>query len=525
LLRMTLMENHPNELTGAAPPDTSSLDRSLVLGVAWTAGMKWLTQVVSWGSTLLVARILTPGDYGVYGMAMFYMGLVAPIYDLGLSAAVIQRRDMTREQVARLGGLSLVYALGFSLLCIAASPAVAAFYRDGRVEPVAIMLSVMFMITAPQMLPRALMARDLEFRKLAWIDGVAAITLMTANLVFALLGFRYWSFVYGGLISAVVTTVLALSWAPHPIAWPSQFRSIRSAATFGWQVAFARVGTYVYSNADFAVVGRALGGAILGAYTFGWTLATIPVDRISSLVERVIPSVLSAAQKDVAALRRYALALSEGLAFIVLPLAVGMSLTADHLVRIALGPNWTGAVGPLRLLAFYGGFRAIATVIAPIIVATGHSRRDLQYTLFAVLVLPPLFFAGSRWGAEGVAAAWAVGFPIVMFPAYRFAFRLLDLRASAYVRALWPAIASSAVMAIMVLTARRLTPASYPLIAQFAIEVVVGAVSYTSVIMLRHGARARAFLALLTRFRGGQAAEEQTGAAVDAESTAPAGAV
>jgi PST family polysaccharide transporter len=507
------METHSNASTTA---DTSSLDRSLVLGVAWTAGMKWVTQVVSWGSTLLVARILSPGDYGIYGMAMFYMGLVAPIYDLGLSAAVIQRRDMSREQVARLGGLSLLYALGFSLLCMAASPIIAAFYREPRVEPVVIMLSLMFMITAPQMLPRALMARELEFRKLAWVDGTAAITLMVGNLIFALLGFRYWSFVYGGLISATVTTVLAVVWTPHPIAWPAQFRSIRSAATFGWQVAFARVGTYVYSNADFAVVGRVLGRAVLGAYTFGWTLATIPVDRISSLVERVIPSVLSAAQNDDAALRRYALALSEGLAFLVLPLAVGMSLTADHLVRIALGPQWTGAIAPLRLLAFYGGFRAVATVIPPIIVATGHSRRDLQYTLFAVVVLPPLFFTGAHWGAQGVAAAWAIGFPIVMFPAYRFAFRLLGLRPAAYFRALWPAVSSSAVMALMVLTARRLMPANYPIAVQFATEVAVGAISYLGVIALRHRARARAFLALLKRLRGG-AADANEAPAISAE--------
>src|SRR6185503_3324729 len=395
-----------------ASTDTASLDRSLVVGVAWTAGMKWLTQVVSWGSTLLVARILTPSDYGLYGMAMFYMGLVAPIYDLGLSAAIIQRRDMDREQVARLGGLSLIYAFGFSLLCMALSPVVASFYHEPRVEGIVLLLSVMFMITAPQMLPRALLARELQFRKLAWLDSVAAITLMVGNLVFALLGFRYWSFVYAGMISAVITTGVAMSWAPHRISWPSQFRSIRSAATFGWQVAFARVGEYVYTNADFAVVGRALGGAVLGAYTFGWTLATIPIDRVSALVERVIPSVLSAAQNDVAALRRYTLALTEGLAFIVLPLAIGMSITADHLVRLGLGPQWSAAVGPLRLLAFYGGFRAIATIIPPVLVATGHARRDLHYTFFAVLVLPPLFFAGSHWGAVGVAAAWALGFPI-----------------------------------------------------------------------------------------------------------------
>ena len=97
-----------------------------------------------------------------------------------------------------------------------------------------------------------------------------------------------------------------------------------------------------------------------------------------------------------------------------------------------------------------------------------------------------------------------------MFPAYRFAFRLLGLRPAAYFRALWPAVSSSAVMALMVLTARRLMPPNYPIAVQFAVEVAVGAISYVGVIALRHRARARAFLALLKRLRGGAADEDQT---------------
>jgi PST family polysaccharide transporter len=476
--------------------------------------MKWATQIVSWASTLVIVRLLTPADYGLYGMALVYTGLVAPIYDLGVSAAIVQRHDLSGDQIAKLGGLSLLYGLFFSIVSILLASAIGAFYREPVVAPLIVTLSIACLITAPQMLPRALMARRLEFRRLAWVDGVQSLSLTSSIIIFALLGYRYWSLAYAALVSAAVTTVLTLVWAPHRIAWPRQFRSIAGEATFGWNVALARVGTYGYSNADFLIVGRVLGKAALGAYEFGWTLATIPVDRLSSLVARVIPSILSRVQHDRAELRRYLLGLSEGLAFVALPLAIGMALTADDFVRIAAGPAWAGAVMPLRLLAFYGGFRAIATVISPVLVATGHAKRDLQYTLFSLIVLAPAFILGARWGTSGVAAAWIVAFPIASYPSYRAVFKIVELHPLTYVRTLWPPLAACIVMALMVMAVRAAAPATFPVGGRFAIEVAVGAITYAGVIRLRYWSRVQTFLALV---RGGA-----TSTAADPEAVAAA---
>ena len=459
--------------------------------------MKWATQVVSWASTLIIVRLMSPGDYGLYGMALVYTGLVAPIYDLGVSAAIVQRHDLSDEKIARLGGLSLLYGFGFSALSVAVAPLIAAFYKEPEVARIIMFLSVAYFVTAPQMLPRALMARRLQFQKLAWVDGLQSIALTVSTIIFALLGYRYWSLAYAAMISSVLTTMLTVAWAPHKISWPSQFRLISGEAAFGWNVALARVGTYTYSNADFAVVGRVLGKAALGAYEFGWTLATIPVDRVSAFVSRVIPSVLSRVQDDRAELRRYCLGLSEGLAFVALPLAAGMALTADDFVLLAIGPRYAGAIWPLRLLAFYGGFRAIATVISPMLVATGHARTDLKYTVFSILVLAPLFYVGAHWGTTGVAAAWIVGFPIASYPSYRTVFRLIDLDVRTYLRTLWPPIAASAVMAIAVAGVRMTMSQSLPLAVRFACEVAVGAIAYLAVIRIGFWSRIQTFVQLV----------------------------
>ena len=489
----------------AAGPATRlrTLDRSLLLGVAWTAGMKWGTQILSWASTLLVARLLSPADYGLFGMAMVYAGFVAPIYDLGLSAAIVQRYGIgeDRDAVARLGGLSILYGAAFSVLSILLARPIARFYGEPAVAWIVTVLAAAFFVTSFQMVPRAVLSRDLRFRTLAFLDGVAALSLTVATLGLALAGWRYRALVYGQAFSAVVTTVAAIVWARHRIALPRRIASLRPAIAFGWHVSASKIAWYVYTNADFAVVGRVLGKIALGSYTFGWTIATIPVDRVSQLVSRVMPSVLAAVREDRDALRRYFLAISEGLAVVALPLSAGLALTADHFVLLALGERWRPAIVPLALLGVYAGFRSLATLLSPILVATNQARRNMQFTILAACVLPVMFWLGAHWkGTAGVALAWIIGFPLVSAPMYRHTMRTLGVTAGAYLRALWPGLSGTLAMSLAVVGAR-VVAAPLPLAARFAIEVATGILVYAGITWLLHRARLRAFLALLRELR------------------------
>jgi O-antigen/teichoic acid export membrane protein len=482
--------------TASLPLRDKALDRSLVVGVAWTAGMKWGTQILSWASTLLVARLLSPTDYGLFGMAMVFQGFLAPIYDLGIGAAIIQRRDLSEDEIARLGGLTLQFGAAFALLTVAAAAPVASFYREPAVRWILMMLALGSAVAAFQTIPRTILARRLQFRTIALIDGVAALSQTACTVALAIAGYRYQALVYGAVLGAVISTVIAAAAAPHRYAWPRRASKLRDAMRYGWHVTLSRIGWYLYTNADFAIVGRVLGKGALGAYTFGWTIATIPVDRVASLVGRVIPSVFASIQDNVPAMRRYCLGVTEGLAFVVLPLSAGLAITADDFVRVVLGERWAAAIGPLRLLAFYGGFRSLATVVSPILVATGHARRNLQFTLLAIAVLPPLFYLGTRWGPTGVAAAWIVGFPLVSLPAYAFTLRMLAISASDYVAALWPALSATAAMSAAVIIARVAT-GHWPLAARFPLEVLVGALAYVGVVLSLHRGRIEAFRDLL----------------------------
>ena len=473
------------------------LDRSLVKGIAWTGGMKWLTQLLSWASTLVVARLLTPRDYGLVGMALLYLGFVQLVNELGLGAVLVQRPKLETDQIARIGGLAALLGVGwFGISTLVAIP-LALFFKEPAVRGIVVVEGATFILRGLQVVPRGLLTRHLEFRALAWIDALEGVVLAAATLTLALCGLRYWSLVLGSVIGGLTTTVVLNVRQPHRIVWPSRLRSIAAEIRFGWRVLAGQVAWYTYDNADFAVVGRVLGSAALGAYSIGWQLANLPVERLSALVGRVAPAVFARVQQDGAELRRYVAGVTEGLSLLTFPAAAGMALLADEFVALVLGPHWHAAITPLRLLAIYGGLRSVATVPPQVILATGHPEKNMRFNLLMAAILPLLFFGAARRGASAVALAWVVGYPLLQVPTFlRYMLRLIEMPATQYLRSLWPAATSTGVMVLAVLALRQATPHGWPLLAAFALHVVAGVAVYTTALVLLHRGRVRVFRGL-----------------------------
>lgn len=459
------------------------LDRSLMHGVAWTGALKWATQIFSWAATLVIARLLTPEDYGILVMANVYLGFISLVNEFGLGPAIIRQRDLTEDQISAIGGVSV--GLSVALMAVSAIVAgpIAAFYEEEAVRWVIIALSVTFLTTGLRVLPRALLTRDLRFKRVAAIDAVESISSMLITLVLAALGFRYWSLVLGGVLSSSLATGVALKWRPHRRHWPRDFEQVRPSLLYGWHIVVSRFAWYLYSNADFAVVGRMFGKTNAGGYGFAWTLASIPVTRISALVMQVTPAIFSAVQDSKEQLARYFLRLSEGLALITLPFSVGVSLVAREFVLVALGPEWRPAIVPLQLLAFYAGFRSITTLHPQVMMAVGRSREQMRYSLLALVIMPPLFYLGGKLGGmSGVAWAWIVGYPLVMIPPYRAVFEITGLTFSKYFAALWPSILGSAAMAAAVLGVTRLLPEDMAPVELLIVKAVIGAAVYAAMV-------------------------------------------
>jgi len=366
-----------------------------------------------------------------------------------------------------------------------------------------IVSSATFLTGSLQVVPRALLAKDLDFRRLAWADATEGIVTTFATLTFALLGLHFWALVLGPIVGRTTSTIVVAAWRWHRVAWPRDFGSIASAVAFGWHMVVARVAWYLYSNADFAVVGRVLGKVPLGGYTFGWQISSIPIERVTALVMGVTGPVFSTVQSDKATLQRYLRNLTEGLAFITFPVAIGLALVADVFVLTLLGEHWRPAIVPLRFLALSAALRSVTPLLPQIIVSTGSSKQNMQFTMVAALVMPLLFWVGARWGTGGVAIAWVLGYPAFVLPLFLAkVLRITGMTLGDYLRALSPAAWASLVMAAVVLCVRAATPPTWPVGLELATQSLAGAATYAAVLYAVHRARMLEFLGLIRSLRG-----------------------
>jgi PST family polysaccharide transporter len=487
--------------SGAA--DLRHLDRSLFRGVAWTGVAKLTGQTASWASTLVVARLLSPDDYGVYGLALLYLGLLQTVSDAGIGPAVIARQDLTARDLAQLNTVAVGTGIAGSLFTVAVAPFFSAFFRDPRLTAAVAVLGLTFVIGALGNVPSALLRRDMRFKPLAAYESLQAIVTAVASVAMAAAGFGYWTLVGAALLASGAGTAAVLVRNSVPFARP-EIRRLRTVLGFGAEVSAQRLTWYWYANADFAVVGRMLGGRFVGAYSLAFTLANTAVDKIGLLILQVAPSVLSHVQHDPAALRRYVLLLTECLTVLVAPATLGLAIVAPEFVAAILGSKWEGMVRPLQILAGFSTIRMIMPLFNQLLLVTGRQRIGTVGNLMLLVVMPPAFVIGAWLGdITGVALAWLLVFPIVASWQVVHALRAIALPVREYVRVgLWPALSSCAVMAAVVIGVRMLLLGSgWSPLARLVVEILVGIPAYTAPLYLLHGQRVRAALAGLRNAR------------------------
>jgi teichuronic acid exporter len=464
--------------------DSATVDRFLVSGMAWTAVLRWTAQIVSWLGTAVAARVLSPGDYGLVAMAMLAIGLVRMVEDFGMDAVLVQDRTISGERQARLGGLILAAGALLCGLFILLSVPIAAFFHEPQVAALIAALSVLCIADSIQVIPRATLQREMEFRKLAALQLIQVVATQLVLVVGAHLGWGVWALVFNSLGGAAAATLVLLWWRPVRLSWPRQIAQLSAPLLQGWRILASRFAYYAYSSADQTVVARMLGKDALGVYSFATTFSTTISQEISSVLSRVVPGVFSSVQHLRDELRRYFLVLTELLCYLALPVSFGMAVTADLVVAIVLGPQWDAVVLPLRILCIYAAFYSCQVLVSHVLMWTGRFRANMWCSVLAAVLLPIGFYVGTRWGLAGIAWAWVVVFPLANLPAFVIAFRTIGGSFWLWLNAFVPALMGCIVMTAAVLGLRAFLPATLPLPVYVTACVLAGLVAYVGTLLL-----------------------------------------
>jgi O-antigen/teichoic acid export membrane protein len=461
----------------------ANLDRSLARAVAWNATARWISQILSWVSTIVIARMLTPYDYGIIGMASLYLNLAMYVSQAGIGDAIIALRDLTQEQIAELNTMALILGAALvGLSCGVARP-IAGFFSTPPLIHVLMISSLIYGFSAFQVVPRALLQKELRFKLLAGIETARTSFQILATVVFAWLHFRYWSLVIGYLVASASSCVLILYWKRHEFRLP-RLDQMKRELRYGRQIILSRVAWYSYENADFGVAGRVLGSVPLGNYTVAWNISSAPLEKIANLVTGVTPAYFSAVQTDKSELRRYLLRLTEILSLITVPASIGLALVADYVVKGLLGPKWIGVIGPLRLLGLFVATRSLATFLPNLLTAIGDSAFVMWAMVGSAITMPLAFLIGSHWGTSGIAGAWLLAYPIIIAPVYYRVFQKTGMRLGQYLKVLVPSLNASIIMVIAVLGVRAILRARISPVLELSVLSGIGAVAYGGALLV-----------------------------------------
>ena len=496
------VEPDPNPITTASAVSSAhtQMDRSLATSLAWRATADWSSQILSWASLVIVARLLSPADFGIVSMAVILLPYLKYVSEFGIPRAIITLRDMSQEQIAQLNTIAVLMGLTcFGVASLMAKP-VAIFFRTQALAPVVIVTCLVLIPQGARAVSEGLLSRDMKFGELSFFDAINAIVTAVTTLVLAILGYGYWSLVIGNVVGVSVRCVLLLRSRPHRFALPRLSR-VREPLQFGWHVLVSTVALNSYQRLDNLTAGRVLGQTALGFYGIAWNLANVPLEKVTSLVTYVIPSYLAAVQSDLSAVRRYVRTLTEGLALATFPATIGLGLVARELIPLAFGPKWNAVVLPLEILSVYAAFRSIPAFLAKVLTAMGNARYVMWNDLVALGILPIAFYVGSHWGIAGIAWGWVLAYPLVAIPLYRKTIQTIGMGSGEYFRALRPALSGTLVMVIAVVIAKYVLPAGQPLVVRLVLEIVIGVLAYTSAVLLLHGDRALVFINMARSLR------------------------
>lgn len=477
----------------AGRPRVKKMDRSLAYSLAWKAAGDWTSQIFAWASLLIVVRLLSPADFGLVALAMILLPYLRFVGDFGVPRVIVNFPGLTEDQIAQLNTFSLVLGLICFAAAIGLAHPAALFFHEPRLALVVIITCSSLVPWGFRAVPESLLNKEMRFRLVSMCDALYAVVAASLTLALAYFGFGYWALVWGSTVGITVRAVVIVVARPHRFAIP-RLRTIREPLLFGWHVLVSLVAMNSYQRLDNLIVGHALGKSALGFYCMAWTLANVPLEKVTSLVTTVVPSYLAVVQKQPVELRRYVRTLTEALSLIMFPATIGLGLVAKELIPVALGHKWDGVVPPLEILSIYAAFHSIVALLPKVLTAVGNPRFVMWSDLFALVLLPTAFYIGSRWGTAGVAWGWVAAYPLIALLLYWKTFAAIGMKAGEYVSALRPALDATIVMTGCVLFVKWEGPQTLPLAVRLAIEVTTGMITYAGAAFLFHRERIMAFL-------------------------------
>lgn len=415
----------------------NGLRRAAVRGAGATVAGQSANFVMSMGSVIVLARMLSPADFGVVTMVTTFGLLFRSFGFIGFTELIVQREGLTDALVSNLFWVELGVGAILTLAFAGSGSLMARFYHNELVARVALGVSPMIVIGCLGWIHMGLLQRAMNFKATALISFCGQVAYVVASIISAIAGCHYWALVWGIIAQSAVTAVsawLVCRWIPR---WPRRASGTGSGLKFAISVYSHYAFSYLTRNTDNLLVGWRYGATMLGFYKKAYDLFVLPESQLLSPLSVVVVSTLSRIREDREQFQRYFLGAISFLALLGMGIGADFALVGKDIIRLLLGPGWDEAG---RIFALFGpgiGAMLLYDTHGWIHLSIGRPERWFFWGLIEFICTASLFLFTLHWGPSGIAFAWTASYFLLMIPGFWYAGRPIGLGVGSVLAAIW----------------------------------------------------------------------------------------
>lgn len=472
---------------------------SVVSNARWIGVAQAAKVALQFISVAVLARLLTPTDFGLVAMVFVVGNLVALLRDMGTAAAIVQDPQLTEDTKNAVFWINIGVGTFLCVALLATSGIIADVFRNDAVMPLLWVLAPSFAIMSVGAVPRALLERQSAFAIVARIEIGTAFISLVVTVAAAWLGAGAVSFIYGNVAMALFSSVAFLAcshWRPGKIG---STQHLRRLLTFSGQVSAFNFINYFARNADSFVIGRYLGAVSLGIYTNAFKVMLFPIQNMTFVANRALYPVMCR-QESTTEQRSLYLKSVATIAMLTAPLMAGVFVLREPFIRVLLGSQWHEAADVLQWLAPIGFVQSIVSTTGTVSMVKGRTDLLMRVGALVAVLQVASFVIGVRWGIVGVAVCYLIANLCGAIPALFVALRQLDSGFSALLREIWAPVAAAILMGLAVGQTQRFAGGlSDPVV--LAIGTTVGAIVYATLLFILAPGKVRLILLLVPSWR------------------------
>ena len=484
--------------------------RSVQGGAAVVAGQA-VVFLITLASTPVLARLLTPEDYGLLAMVAAITAFISCFKNLGLPQATVQRESINHAQISTLFWINAAAGLGAAGVVAALATPIAWFYDRPQLVDITLALSFSFVFAGLAAQHRALLRRRMRFGTLAVIQVAASLVGVTAAIIAAALGAEYWALVLLQVLNPAALAAgvwICCRWIPGP---PVRGSGVRSMVRFGAYIAGGNILNAATRNIDKLLIGRLIGDGVLGLYSKASMLLLLPISQINMSISSVAVPALSRLQNEPERFRAMYRRGFEALAMVVVPIPIFAFFAAELLILVLLGEKWREAIPISRALAPAALVMALSVSTSWVYTSLGRTDRQFRWLLFSSACVLVGFVVGIQWGALGVAAAFSVTVCALFIPGVIYCFHGTFMRFADLADCIWRPCTAALVAGVAVsLLERRLLGNLNPFLALPVVGVAFAVFHLIVLVFLPGGyARVGSMFQLRRHFRPENTSDER----------------